>query len=452
MNRRDFFKATGVGAAALAVPRWLRAAAGSQPAGPAGQRPNFIVIFCDDLGYGDIGCYGAKDIRTPNIDRMAKEGLRFRSFYVAAPVCSASRAALLTGMTPQRAGVSGALRPDAENGLSTRFPTIPSVLKKQGYATMCVGKWHEGFKPGNQPLDHGFDHYYGIPWSNDMGMAKDMDFAPDAVRREGKSGPPLVRDRLVIEAPVDLDTLTQRYTAESIKFIEANKDRPFLLYLPHTMPHVPLHASEAFRGKSARGLYGDVVEELDWSAGRILETLQRLGLDKNTLVVFTSDNGPWLAKGKAGGSAGPLRDGKFSNYEGGIRMPAIFRWPGRIQAGWETDFPASTMDLLPTLATLAGAPVPQGLDGCDISGYLLGGPSAKPPRECLLVAGIVRQGPWKLRQGKDGPELYNLDGDVGEKNNLADKMPEKVKELQAMASDTGKKGAGGARLKKGEPG
>jgi len=316
---------------------------------------------------------------------------------------------------------------------------------------MCVGKWHVGFKPGNQPLDHGFDHYYGIPWSNDMGMAKDMDFAPDAVRREGKSGPPLVRDRLVIEAPVVQDTLTQRYTAESIKFIEANKDRPFLLYLPHTMPHVPLAASEAFRDKSSRGLYGDVVEELDWSTGQILDALRRLGLDKNTLVVFTSDNGPRLAKGKAGGSAGPLRDGKSSNYEGGIRMPGIFRWPGHIQAGWSTDFPASTMDLLPTLAALAGVPVPQDLDGCDISGYLLGGPRAKPPREFLLVAGIVRQGPWKLRQGKEGPELYNLDEDVGEKNNLADKMPEKVRELQALASDTGDKGAGGARLRKDDP-
>ncbi|HUU10094.1 MAG TPA: sulfatase [Phycisphaerae bacterium] len=440
MKRREALKMLGVGASALTLPRWMQAA-GSQPGGPAGRpRPNFIVIFCDDLGYADVGCYGAKDIRTPNIDRMAKEGVRFRSFYVAASVCSPSRAALLTGCYPIRTGVTRVLFPQDKNGLSHEKKTVAEILKGRGYATACIGKWHLGTStqairglPQHaefMPTNRGFDMYFGIPYSNDMKPT------------------PLVRGTETLEEPVDQDTLTQRYTAESIKFIEANKDRPFLLYLPHTMPHVPLHASEAFRGKSARGLYGDVVEELDWSTGRILETLQRLGLDKNTLVVFTSDNGPWLAQGKAGGSAGPLRDGKFSNYEGGIRMPAIFWWPGRIQAGWETDFPASTMDLLPTLAALAGAPVPQGLDGCDIGGYLLGGPSAKPPRECLLVAGIVRQGPWKLRASK---ELYNLDEDIGEKNNLADKMPEKVKELQALAAEAGNKGAGGARPKKGKP-
>lgn len=396
--------------------------------------PNFVVIFCDDLGYGDLGCYGAEKIKTPRLDAMAKEGVRFTDFYAAAPVCSPSRAALLTGRYAVRSGLTRVLFPQSQDGIDATEITLAESLKDLGYATACVGKWHLGHLPPYLPTRHGFGYYFGLPYSNDMTV-------------ETRKDPPLplMRNEEIVEAPANQDTLTQRYTEEAVQFIAKAKDKPFFLYLAHSMPHVPLHCSDEFRGRSAGGLYGDVIEEIDWSVGTILDALRENGLDEQTLVVFTSDNGPWLARGEDGGSAGPLREGKGTTFEGGMREPAIARWPGRIGAGRVEHAPAITMDLFPTFIRLAGGKPPEDreLDGRDISGLLLG----KGPRdgdEFFYFMGqelqAVRSGPWKLKRRFDGQVygkrvehpamLFNLEEDPGEQRDVAGEHEDIVGRLE----------------------
>ena len=421
--------------------------------------PNFVLIFADDQGYQDIGCFGSPLIKTPHLDRMADEGRRFTDFYCGAPVCSASRAALLTGCYCDRVSVRGVFFPHHKEGLSPAEQTIAEVLKPRGYATACVGKWHLGHHPEFLPTNQGFDSYFGIPYSNDMTVDRNMDVSPDAVFREGmtleklrtekpkRNLVPLLRDDRIVEYPADQATLTRRYTQEAVKFIRMNKDRPFFLYLPHTMPHIPLFASDKFKDTSARGLYGDVIEEMDWSVGQILATLNELGLSENTLAVYTSDNGPWLSKGANGGSALPLRDGKFSTWEGGMREPCIMRWPGKIPAGTTCAEIGATIDLLPTFAKLAGAKVPDDrtIDGTDLWPLMAGQADATPRDTYFFRTAAVRQGRWKLHlSGRDTvkkrpnqtyPALYDLSADIGEKNNIAAENPEVVVRLTKLLQD-----------------
>ncbi len=459
LNRRDFLKVTGAVAGATA----LRGCTGSlfsgiaESSSGANEKPNFIIIFCDDLGYGDLGCFGSKKHRTPNIDRMAAEGMRFTSFYVTSGVCTPSRASLMTGCYPRRVNMhkSGrqewVLFPVAKKGLNPEEITIADLLKEQGYATVCVGKWHLGDQPKFLPTRQGFDYYYGIPYSNDMG----------AEQRKKNPPLPLLRNENVIEAPVDQNTLTKRYTEEVIKFITANKDKPFFVYLPHTMVHNPVHSSETFRGKSANGGYGDATEEIDFSTGEILATLKKLGIDDRTLVVFTSDNG---AAKRWGGSNLPLSGFKGSTMEGGMREPCVMRWPGRIPAGKTCDELATTMDLLPTFAKLAGtnAPSDRIIDGRDIWPLMAGKKDAKSPHKAFYYYRMdqlqaVRSGNWKLHlqydikkksQTTKAPlKLYDLNADIGETNNVADQHPDVVNRLISLAKkarddlgDVGRKG------------
>jgi arylsulfatase A-like enzyme len=337
-----------------------------QPKPSAARRPpNFVLILTDDQGYGDVGCYGARALATPNIDRLAREGMRFTSFYVAQAVCSASRAALLTGCYPNRIGILGALGPASKIGIRADELTLAEVLKQRGYATAIYGKWHLGHHPQFLPMRHGFNDYFGLPYSNDM-------WPHHPAAKPGTYPPlPLMEGGRIVNANVtaeDQTHLTTWYTERAVQFIENNKDRPFFLYVPHNMPHVPLHVSDKFQGKSGRGLYGDVIMEIDWSVGQILGVLKKHGLDERTLVVFTSDNGPWLLYGDHAGSAGPLREGKATAFEGGVRVPALMRWPGKIPRGKVCDELSATIDLLPTFAKLAGAELPKDrtLDGKDI--------------------------------------------------------------------------------------
>ncbi|MBT3278434.1 MAG: sulfatase [Phycisphaerales bacterium] len=430
----------------MALPRAARAADAKLATAPKSATPNFIVILADDQGYQDMGCFGSPKIKTPNLDQMAKEGMRFTDFYSACSICSPSRAALLTGCYPPRIGLTRVLFPRDPAGLNPQETTIADLLKTRGYATACVGKWHIGHLPKFLPTSQGFDSYFGIPYSNDMTIAKNMTAAKDAKLPDGmtaksmKTAPekknhvPLMRDTEVIEYPCDQSTLTQRYTAEAIKFITASKDKPFFLYMPHTMPHTPLFASPKFKGKSARGLYGDVIEEMDWSVGEIRKTLKALGIDKNTLVIYTSDNGPWLSKGKDGGCAKPLRGAKFDTWDGGMREPTVMSWTGTIPAGTVCKEVASTIDLLPTLAKLAGAKLPEvTIDGKDIYPLLAGTPDAKSPHDAFYFyrhdnLEAVRSGQWKLRKGA----LYNLRADISESKDVAAKHPDVVKRLKAM--------------------
>ncbi|HTL51736.1 MAG TPA: sulfatase [Planctomycetota bacterium] len=400
------------------------------------RRPNFIIIFADDLGYGDLSCFGAAKIKTPHLDSLARGGARFTDFYVPASVCTPSRAGLMTGCYPERVGLGvNVLFPYSARGLNPDEITLAELLKKQGYATACIGKWHLGHLSQFLPTHQGFDSYFGIPYSNDM--------RPSV----------LMRGETVVEQPVEQDTLTDRYTAEAVKFIDAHKDQPFFLYLPHNMPHVPLHATPAERGVSAGGLYGDVVERIDWSTGEIIAALKKNGLTDNTIVVFTSDNGPWLTQGVNGGSAGPLRDGKGTTYEGGQREPTMMWAPGRIPAGTVCHEVATTLDLYPTFAKLAGAELPADrvIDGRDIAPLMFGAKDAKTPHDAFYYYNVaarieaIRVGDWKLRienpwvvqlkaNGKQRqrgePELYNLHDDVGEKQNLAADHPDVVAELR----------------------
>jgi len=417
-------------------------------------RPNIVLILADDLGYGDLGCYGHPTIRTPHLDQMAREGMRFTQFYSAAEVCTPSRAALLTGRLPPRSGMCSNQRrvafPNTTGGLPDGELTIPELLKTKGYATACFGKWHLGHLPAYSPLAHGFDEFFGVPYSNDMDRvaAAPMGRAVFLDPKIEYWNVPLLRNTDIIERPADQRTLTRRYADEAVRFIQAHKDQPFFLYLPHTMPHVPLFASDEARGKSARGLYGDVVEELDANVGRILQTLRNEKLAERTLVFFTSDNGPWLTQGEQGGSAGLLRDGKGSTWEGGMREPAIAWRPGVIPAGTISHELASTLDFLPTFAAQAGADLPadRPLDGYDLTPTLAGGKS--PRQEMFYYRGFelmaVRSGPWKAHlqtqtgygepQPKlhDPPLLFNLLTDPGETFNVASKHPEILAQLQSL--------------------
>ena len=413
----------------------------------AATQPNIVIVLIDDMGYGDIGPFGATKQKTPHLDRMAREGLKFTSFY-AAPVCSVSRAQLMTGCYGARVSVPGVFFPGQSVGLNPAEVTIAERLKALGYATQCVGKWHLGDQPEFLPTRQGFDHYLGIPYSNDM-LKK--------AEKTGESVVPLVRDDKVVELLTEEDQsrLVERYTEEALGFIRNNKDRPFFLYLPHSAVHTPIHPGKAFAGKSANGHFGDWVEEVDWSTGRVLDTLRELKLDSNTLVIFTSDNGPWLIKGSDGGSAGPLRGGKGTTWEGGVREPTLAWWPGKIAPGGVCDTVAGTIDLLPTCVTLAGGQVPAEpvIDGRDISALLFG-QSRQSPREAHYYFAsynlqAVRQGPWKLAlmaqgemKGKGLPEdvkgstprLYNLDADIGERSDVAGQHPEIVQRLQSLAA------------------
>ena len=412
--------------------------------------PNVILIYADDLGYGDLGSYGAQGYRTPNLDRMAAEGIRLTNFYVATAVCSASRAALLTGAYPNRIGIRGALDHTAKIGLNPEEETIAEVLKRRNYATAIYGKWHLGHHPQFLPTRQGFDEYYGLPYSNDM-------WPNHPVTRNYYPELPLIEGERVIQLNPDQSRLTTDYTARAVSFIERNRQRPFFLYLPHSMPHVPLFVSEKFKGKTAQGLYGDVIEELDWSVGEILRTVGRLGLDRQTLVIFTSDNGPWLPYGNHAGSTGGLREGKGTAWEGGVRVPFIARWPGHIPAGVVSRAPLMTVDLLPTLARLAEVQLDRNrlIDGVDSWSILAGqGRRSSATRAryfyWLNELHAVRRDKWKLHlphpyrhlasAGHDGQPgkddtwqteiaLFDLDNDPAESNNVAAQYPAIVKQL-----------------------
>ncbi|MGY5850112.1 sulfatase family protein [Salegentibacter sp. F14] len=420
------------------------------------EKPNIVVIFADDLGYGDLSSYGHPVIQTPKIDKMADEGMRLTSFYVAASTCTPSRAALLTGRYPLRTGLPHVIFPESEKGLPASEITMAEALKNTGYRTMAVGKWHLGqSKEEFWPTEQGFDKYYGLITSNDMRPPwVDTDVPLHLYR--GKEP--------VEEYPVDQTTLTKRYTAEAVKFIEESKDEPFFLYLPHNMPHVPLFASENFKDKSAGGLYGDVIEELDWSVGEILKALEDNDLDENTIVIFTSDNGPWdlpdrifvddIVKPWDGGSSGLLKGGKTNTYEGGLRVPFVIRWPEKIPANKVSLQLATSLDLFSTLIQLAGGEVPQDrqIDGENILPIFLGDTAFKKKKDFYYFEGefmeAIRSGDWKLRiapfkiqaQGKKvrnepSYELYNLSLDPSEHYNRASEFPEIVAELKQKMLD-----------------
>ena len=409
----------------------LRAPAAEPP-------PNVVIVFIDDMGYGDIGPFGATKQKTPNLDRMAKEGMKLTSFY-AAPVCSVSRAQLLTGCYGARVSVPGVYPPASSNGLNPAEHTVAERLKERGYVTQCIGKWHVGDQPEFLPTKQGFDHYFGIPYSNDMQRKS---------TETGQRVVPLVRDDKVAELLTDeaQSRIVERYTDEAVRFLRENRERPFFLYLPHSAVHTPIHPGAAFAGKSANGRFGDWVEEVDWSTGKVLDTLKELKLDRRTLVMFTSDNGPWLIKGTDGGSAGPLRGGKGSTWEGGMREPTLAWWPGRIAPGTVSDAVAGTIDLLPTVVSITGGQVPAEpvIDGRDLSPVLFGKAKQSPREAHYYFAGYnlqaVRQGPWKLaiaaQPGITGnePRLYNLDQEIGEQTDVAAAHPDVVAKLQALAT------------------
>lgn len=418
-------------------------------------KPNIVIVFTDDQGYQDVGVFGSPLISTPNLDNMAKHGIKFTDFYSASSVCSPSRAALLTGSYPNRVGVPEVLWPNLPGGLSNAETTIANMLKSQNYATACIGKWHLGDEQEYLPISQGFDMYYGIPFSNDMSVNPKSKISKNIVFREGMtldslrekkwrgSRVPLFKQDEVIEYPVDQSTITQRYTEQAIHFIKENKNERFFLYLAHSMPHVPLYASANFKGKSKRGLYGDAIEEIDWSVGEILRTLKEQGLDENTLVIFTSDNGPWTSRGEHGGSALPLRGHKNETFEGGFRVPMIAQWNGKIKPASVSDKVISTIDVLPTVAYLTGADLPEKkIDGKNIWPILSGKQNKKSPhkkegffyyKDFNLEA--VRQGDWKLRIIEDDVALYNLKDDISEQHNLASTYPKKVKKLKKLMLD-----------------
>jgi arylsulfatase A len=440
-NRRDFLMKSRIAKLGLNLFAFVCASMLMLSCATNEKSPNVIIFFTDDQGYEDVGCFGSPLIKTPNLDQMANDGMRFTDFYSASAVCSPSRAALLTGCYPPRVGVPVVLWPASETGLSNTEVTIADMLKQKGYATQCIGKWHLGDRPEYLPNKQGFDKYYGIPYSNDMSINRAFKISDDIVFNEGmnmdslrevkwRAGKvPLMREDVVVEYPVDQTTITKRYTDEALKFIREKRDSNFFLYIAHTMPHIPLYASPEFKGKSERGLYGDVIEELDWSMGQILKTLKDLDLDENTLVIFTSDNGPWNLKNGHGGSALPLRGFKFQTYEGGMREPMIAQWKGKIPAGTVCSEIASTIDLLPTIAHLSGAELPEKkIDGKNIWSLLSGENGAKSPHDAFYYYSdttiqAVRSNKWKFREVKGEVELFNLEEDISESKNIAADNP-----------------------------
>ena len=431
----------------------------------ANKTPNVVVIFIDDMGYADIGPFGAKAYPTPHLDRMAKEGRKFTDFYVTQAVCSASRAGLLTGCYNVRVGILGALGPKSSHGINANEVTLAEICKQKGYATACYGKWHLGHHEKFLPMQHGFDDYFGLPYSNDM-----WPYHPGVLhlpmKERLKRWPhlPLIDKNQIINPKVsgeDQEQLTTQYTERAVSFIEKNKDEPFFVYLPHSMVHVPLYVSEKFKGKSKAGLFGDVMMEVDWSVGRILDTLRKQKLEKDTLVIFTADNGPWLNYGDHAGSAAPLREGKGTMFDGGCRESTLMWWPGKIPANSVCHEPAMTIDLLPTIAHLIGAKLPEHkIDGKNIWTLMKNSKRAKSPQEAYYFyygnqLQAVRSGKWKLHfphgyrtmagrpggkggiptnysQAKIGLSLFDLEKDIGETTDLKDEFPEIREELSNL--------------------
>ncbi|MDX1948781.1 MAG: sulfatase [Pirellulaceae bacterium] len=400
------------------------------------ERPNIVILFLDDLGYGDIGPFGAKDIRTPNLDRVAAEGTRLTSFYVAQPVCTASRAALMTGCYSNRVSLFGALNHQSNVGIAAEETLLPEICRAQGYATAIFGKWHLGHREPFLPTRNGFDEFLGLPYSNDNGplhpIVRDIPSLP------------LIDGEKTAELDPDQSQFTRRFTERAVQFIERNKARPFFLYVPQVMPHVPIFASAEFRGRSSRGLYGDVVEELDWSVGQILAALQKNDLDERTLVIFTSDNGPFLSYGNHAGVARPLREGKLTTFEGGVRVPCLIRWPGKVPAGRVSGELVSTLDLLPTLCSLVGGQLPAArLDGVDAWGFLSGKSERSPRESFYYYAGdelqAVRRGPWKLHLAHEYLTPAQPAGTGGKPANFANLKPESMQlsGLRGIASRHG---------------
>jgi arylsulfatase A-like enzyme len=419
---------------ALAMSLWTLAATCPASVGAPPNAPNVVIIFTDDQGYGDLSCYGHPTIHTPHLDRLAAEGMKLTQFYVASPVCSPSRAALLTGCYPKRLGMhEHVIFPPYDYGLHTDEITIADLLSALGYRTGCIGKWHLGHRDGLMPTDQGFDEYFGVPYSNDMSRfhRKETDKYPHRL--------PLIRGKTIVEWEPDQRLLTRRFTEEAVAFIERHRNERFFLYLAHSMPHIPLYASEAFAGRSPHGLYGDVIEEIDWSVGQVREALRRHGIENDTMIVFASDNGPWLPFKTHGGSAGPLRGGKGSTWEGGQRVPCLVAWPGRVPAGAVCRQVATAMDVLPTIAALAGAELPadRRLDGHDVTPLLLGTPGAASPTEFFLyytsrgALSAIRRREWKLVL--ESGALYHVEEDIGERWDLAERHPDLVAELRALA-------------------
>ena len=430
------------------------------------EKPNVVIVFIDDEGYGDVGCFGATGFETPNLDQMASNGMRFTNFYSAQPVCSASRAGLLTGCYPNRIGFSGALFPYHDIGINPKEFTLAEMFKEQGYATACYGKWHLGWQKMFLPLQHGFDEYVGIPYSNDMWPNSNVTgekLPEDKGRGDYPELPLIVGDEISerITSLKDQDKLTTLYTEKAVDFINRNAENPFFLYVPHTMAHIPLGVSDKFRGKSEQGLYGDVMMEIDWSVGEIMRALAQHDLQDNTIVIFTTDNGPWLNFGNHAGSAGGLREGKTTSWEGGQRVPFIIQWPGEIPAGTVCNKLACAIDLMPTLAALTDGNLSENkIDGVDISSLFQGDFKSEPRQTILYYHGKnnlngVRKGNWKLvlphtynsyhtTPGNDGhggkrikvtlekPELYNMMRDPGEQYNVAEQYPDKVKEIMEV--------------------
>jgi len=446
---------------------WLVAVLPTQAVGDS-RPPNIVIIFIDDMGYADIGPFTDElpGYETPHIDRMASEGRIFTDFHVTQAVCSASRAGLLTGCYNVRVGIQGALNPKAKHGLHADEVTLAEICKQRDYATACIGKWHLGHHEKFLPLQHGFDEYYGLPYSNDMWpYHPNVSHLPEKKRRKRWPPLPLIEQNEIVDpevTPEDQARLTTEYTKRSVEFIEKNKNRPFFLYLAHTMVHVPLFVSEKFAGKTSRGLFGDVVTELDWSVGRILAALREHNLEENTLVIFTSDNGPWLNYGDHAGSAGPLREGKGTMFEGGCRVPTVMWWPGQIPADTQCDKVAMTIDILPTVANLVEAKLPEHkIDGKDIWPLIAGQPDAESPHKAYYLyykkqLQAVRMGRWKLHfphsyrhyileeagcGGKPGCtetrhidlSLFDLEEDIGETQDVKDQHPEIVDEMSRLA-------------------
>lgn len=427
-------------------------AVGASATAEADRKPNIVLIFTDDQGYGDLGVHGAEGYATPHIDQMAAEGIRFTDFYVSSPACTPSRASLMTGCYPTRIGLPNVLSHRNDIGLNADELTLAEVLQDQGYATACFGKWHLGFQQEFLPLQHGFDVFYGIPYSNDMW--------PNHPTNKSYPDLPLIEGNEIVEYNPEQTQFTRNFTERAIEFIDSHTDQPFFVYLPHPMPHVPLFASEAFAGRTEQGAYGDVITEIDWSVGQILDTLREKKLDKNTLVIFTSDNGPWLNYGNHAGSAGPFREGKGTTFEGGVRVPFVAWWPGTIPAGRVSREVAATIDILPTLAQLVGAALPgdRVIDGHNIWPLLQGAEDAVSPHDAYFFHNsdelqAVRVGKWKLHRehtyrtipepGKDGlpgPQehpvlpisLFDLAADPGETTNRAEERPEIVARLLAL--------------------